>query len=253
MEVFLLTTIKNLTMKTFISILTLLIIGTSLNAQIFTKKIKGNGTVITENRTISDYDKISVAGSFDVELVKGKEGNITIKADENLMKYIVTEVENGHLKIRPKKGYHIKSTKTIEVIVSFEKIEAISLAGSGNLHSTDVLNSSDLNLSLAGSGGLDLPISTKNLISKIAGSGNIKLSGNSEVLNCEIAGSGNLNGSDLKANVSHVKIAGSGNVKVHAVSEIHAKIVGSGDVIYTGNPAIEKLKSIGSGSIKKKS
>lgn len=240
-------------MKAFINILALFIIGTNLNAQVFTEKIKGNGTVVTENRSISDYEKISVAGSFDVKMIKGKEGAISIIADENLMKYIETEVENGHLKIQQKKGYQLKSTKTIVIIVSFETIDAISLAGSGNVSSVDVLTATDLNLNLAGSGGFNLPVSTKNLTSHIAGSGNIKLSGNADVLRCEIAGSGNLDGYDLKATASHINIAGSGNVKIHAVSEIHAKIVGSGDVLYTGNPAIEKLKSIGSGSIKKKS
>jgi len=115
-----------------------------------------------------------------------------------------------------------------------------------------VLNAADLNLNLAGSGGVDLPVSIKNLNAHIAGSGNIKLAGNADVLKCEIAGSGNLNGDELKATATHANIAGSGNVKVHAVSEIHAKIVGSGDVIYTGNPGIEKLKSVGSGTIKKK-
>lgn len=240
-------------MKTFISILTLLIISTNLNAQVFTEKIKGNGKLTTENRNLSDYDKINVAGSFDVILVKGNEGAISITADENLMEYIETEVEKGHLKIQPKKGYQLRSTKTIVITVSFEMVDAISLAGSGNVRSKDVLNSSDLDLNLAGSGEINLPVSTKKLSSQIAGSGNIKLSGNSDVFNCEIAGSGNIEGFDLKATASHLNIAGSGNVKVHAISEIHANIVGSGDVIYTGNPTIEKLKSIGSGSIRKKS
>ena len=253
MEVFHLITIKNKNMRTFIGILTLLVISTHLNAQVFTKNIKGNGKLITENRSLSDYDKIGVAGSFDVILVKGKEGAVSITADENLIEYIETEVKNGHLKIKQKKGYQLGSTKTIVITVSFEMVDAISLAGSGNVSSKDVLNSSDLDLNLAGSGTLDLPVSTKNLTSQIAGSGNIKLSGNSDVLNCEIAGSGNMEGSDLKATASHINIAGSGNVKIHAISEIHAKIVGSGDVIYTGNPTIEKSKSIGSGSIKKKS
>lgn len=239
-------------MKTIISILTLLIVSANLNAQVFTKNIKGNGKKITENRSVSDYDKISVAGSFDVKLAKGKEGAISINADENLMEYIETEVKDGHLKIQPKKGYQISSTKTISITVPFDIVDAISLAGSGNLSSTDMLNVTDLKLSLAGSGGMNLPVSVKNLSSHIAGSGNIKLSGNTEVLKCEIAGSGNLEGAALKATASHVNIAGSGNVKVHAVSEIYAKIVGSGDVIYTGNPTIEKLKSVGSGSIRKK-
>lgn len=240
-------------MKAFISILTLLIIGTNLNAQVFTKKITGNGKLITENRSLSDYDKIDVAGSFEVKLVKGKEGAISINADENLMEYLETEIENGHLKIQPKKDYQLKSTKTIVITVSFEMIDAISLAGSGNVRSADVLNATNLNLNLVGSGEINLPVSTKNLTSHIAGSGNIKLSGNSDVFRSEIAGSGNLEGYDLKATASHINIAGSGNMKIHAVSEIHANIAGSGNVIYSGNPTIEKSKSVGSGLIRKKS
>jgi autotransporter translocation and assembly factor TamB len=239
-------------MKTLFSILALLMIGSNLNAQIFTKKVTGNGKLITENRSLSDYDKIDVAGPFEVILIKGNEGAISIKADENLMEYIETEVKNDHLKIQLEKGYHLRSTKNIVITVAVETIDAISLAGSGNVSSADVLNAADLNLNLAGSGEINLPVSTKNLTSNIAGSGNIKLSGNSDVFRCEIAGSGNLEGDDLKATASHINIAGSGNVKIHAISEIHAQIVGSGNVIYTGNPAIEKSKSIGSGSIRKK-
>mgnify|MGYP002795037791 CR=1 FL=1 len=239
-------------MKTLFSILALLMIGSNLNAQVFTKKVTGNGKLVTEKRSMSDYDKIDVVGPFEVILIKGNEGAISIKADENLMEYIETEVKNGHLKIQPEKGYQLRSTKNIVITVSFEMIDAISLAGSGNVNSADVLNATDLNLNLAGSGEINLPVSTKNLTSNIAGSGNIKLSGNTDVFRSEIAGSGNLEGDDLKATASHINIAGSGNVKIHAVSEINAKIVGSGDVIYTGNPAIEKSKSIGSGSIRKK-
>jgi len=240
-------------MKTFTSILAFLIVSTTVNAQFFTEKIKGNGTITTKTRTISDYDKISVAGSFDVKLIKGKEGNITIKADENLMDYIETEVTNGNLKIKPKKGYELRTSKTIELVVPFETIEGISLAGSGDIHSTDMMTTSDLKLSIAGSGNINLHISTKNLSSSIAGSGNIYLNGNSDEFKCSIAGSGNINAYNLKADVAKIEIAGSGNVKINAVNEIHASSVGSGDIYYTGNPTIEKIKSVGSGSIRKKS
>lgn len=240
-------------MKLFTSILAFLIISANLNAQMFTKKIKGNGNIITKTRTVSDYDKIAVAGSFDVKLLKGKEGVITVKADENLMEYIVTEVKNGDLMIRIKKGFNIRTNKTINIIVPFETINAISLAGSGDVTSEDTIDSSDLSLKLAGSGNMSLNVSSKNLSSSIAGSGNMSLKGDSKDFTCSVAGSGNINGFDLKANIATVKIAGSGNVKINAINEIHAKSVGSGNIYYSGSPSIEKISSVGSGSIKKKS
>ncbi len=237
----------------FASILTLLFVCTSLNAQNSNKKIKGNGKIITTDRSVSNFDKIGIAGSFDVQLNKGNEGEISIQADENLMEYIITEVKDGQLKIKPKKGYQLKSTKTIQITVSFNDIEEVSLAGSGDVSTSDAINASDLKLNLAGSGDMNLKVSTKNLICKIAGSGNISLNGITDEFSCSIAGSGNLNGYDLKATVASAKIAGSGNIKVNAVSEIHAKIAGSGNVYYTGNPDVEKSNTAGSGSLKKKS
>jgi len=244
--------ILNFKTKTIASILLLSIISTSIQAQFFNKKIKGNGELTTITRNVSDYDEISVAGSFDVKLFKGEEGTITIKADENLLEYIVTEVKNSDLKIKTKKGYTITSRKTIEITVPFESIDGVSLAGSGDVFTNDVIKSNNLKLSLAGSGNMDLNVSTGEVVSNIAGSGNIQLAGDTDNFSCSIAGSGNLNGFNLKATIANAKIAGSGNIKINAVNEIHAKIAGSGNIVYSENPEIVKSKSAGSGSVKKK-
>ena len=238
--------------KLSISVLVLLITCTSISAQFFTKKIKGNGDIITKTRTVNDYNKVAVAGSFDVELFKGKEGTLTIKGDENLMEYIITEVKKGTLKIKTKKGYNISTRKTIVITVPFKNINAVSLAGSGDIHSSDAIESTDLKLSLAGSGSMNVTVSTQKLISSIAGSGSLNLKGDTNEFKCSVAGSGDVNSFDLKSSKVKVSIAGSGNVKVHASNEIHASTAGSGDIYYSGNPSIEKVSSVGSGSIKKK-
>lgn len=69
-------------MKKSILILALLCLTIS-NAQKL-KKIKGNQKNISISRTTTSYEKISVSGSFNVKLISGKEGNISIKGDENL-------------------------------------------------------------------------------------------------------------------------------------------------------------------------
>jgi len=238
--------------KVFTSILALLVFSISTQAQFYHKKIKGNGHLTTKTRTVGDYNKIGVAGSFNVELIKGTEGEITIQAEENLMDYIITDVKDGQLKIKTKKGYQIKSTKKIKITIPFSDVEAISLAGSGNIYTTQTIKAKELQLAVAGSGGMNLNISTGQVNTSISGSGNMKLQGDSNQFSCKIAGSGNLNGYNLKANIANAKVAGSGNIKIHAMNEIHAKIAGSGNIYYTGNPEIVKSNSAGSGSIKKK-
>ncbi len=238
--------------KIGITIVSLFFASTTINAQYFQKKIKGNGEVTTITRNTSDYNKIGIGGDFEVALVKGKEGKIKIKADENILEYIETEVKKGNLSIKTKKGYQLRSKQKIEITVPFNDIEGVSLAGSGNIFSSDEIKSNELKLSLAGSGNMDLKVSAKNIDTNISGSGNMTLHGNTDNFSCSIAGSGNLNGYNLKTSIANVKIAGSGNVKIDISNEVHAKIAGSGNVIYTGNPEIVKSKAVGSGSVKKK-
>jgi len=239
-------------MKTINSIFIVALLIFSLNVNAQNNNIKANGQVVTTTRTVDNFDNINVSGSFDVDLVKGKEGDISIEASENLMDVIVTEVVDGTLKIKFKKGVNIRNSKTIHITVSYATIEGVSLAGSGNIHTDDVVNAANLDLSLSGSGSIQLGVSCTNLSSSISGSGNMNLNGKTDVFSCSISGSGNVNSSELIANTVHAKISGSGNIKVNAIQEINAKTSGSGNVIYTGNPATVKANSSGSGSVRNK-
>ena len=235
-------------MKKLAIIIILLTFTANVDAQWYGKKIKGNGNVVTKTRNVSEYDQIAVAGSFDVKLVAGKEGKLTIKGEENLLEYLITEVKDGKLKIKWEKGVNINTTKELLVTVPFEDIEAVSLAGSGDVFSEDTIKTDNLKVALAGSGDMKLKINASSISSAVSGSGDIKLMGSSENLKCAIAGSGDIDGYELTSNNVEVSIAGSGDIKVNAKENLKARISGSGDVYFKGNPR-QDVKVSGSGSV----
>ncbi len=235
-------------MKKLAIIIILLAFTANVNAQWYGKKIKGNGNVVTKTRNVSEYDQIAVAGSFDVKLLAGKEGKLTIKGEENLLEYLITEVKDGKLKIKWEKGVNINTTKELLVTVPFEDIEAVSLAGSGDVFSEDTIKTDNLKVALAGSGDMKLNIKASSISSALSGSGDIKLMGSSENLKCVIAGSGDIDGYELTSNNVEVSIAGSGDINVNAKENLKARISGSGDVYYKGNPR-QDVKVSGSGSV----
>ncbi|PHR70591.1 MAG: DUF2807 domain-containing protein [Lutibacter sp.] len=239
-------------MKFMKTIVTTLIICLTIQANAFTKKVKGNGNVVTETRTTEDYEKIAVGGSFDVTLVSGKEGNLTIKIEDNLLEYLITEVNDGTLKIKWKKGINVHTRKGVIITVPFKQINAVSLAGSGNIKTNDPITSHNLELKIAGSGNMNLDIKASDLITKIAGSGNMSINGTTTNLECRIAGSGDFNSYNLTTRDVEVKIAGSGTLKATINGKISAKIVGSGNVYYKGTGTTEDVKVTGSGNVSKK-
>ncbi|NQW37421.1 MAG: DUF2807 domain-containing protein [Flavobacteriales bacterium] len=225
---------------------------TTVQAQWFGKSIRGNHKMVTETRTTSDYDGIGVAGSFDVKLVEGKEGKITINAEENLIPYIITEVDNNTLKIKWKKGYSISTNKHILVTVPFKSISKVSLAGSGDVYTDNATITSDnLKASLSGSGDIRLDVKTGKLEARIAGSGDIELTGITDDLSASIAGSGDVKSYDLLAKNGDLRISGSGGIKANVSDMLKVSIAGSGDVTYKGNPK-EDVRISGSGSVRSK-
>jgi len=239
-------------MKKIIFTSILLSIGFSINAQDWwgnAKKIKGNGNLVTVERTTSSYDEISARGSFDLVLVHGEEGEISIEGEENIIPLLETKIEHHTLKIYYKKYTHINTTKKLTVTVPFKNIKGVRLGGSGNITSNNLIKATSFKVSLGGSGNIALKIDADKVTSSIGGSGDIALSGCINELICSIAGSGNINAYELTTNTLDASIAGTGNVHIQVQNDIHAKIIGSGNVYYKGNPTEIKNRSIGSGSI----
>jgi len=213
-------------------------------------RVVGSGTMIEKTRNVGSFKEVGVSGSFDVFLVKGKEGKIDIKIEDNLLEYLITEVENGKLKIKWKKGVNIRTMKTTVVTVNFNEISSIGLSGSGDVVGKDVIKSNDVRVALAGSGDIDLKLEAKTVDAAISGSGDIDLRGTTTSFEAAIAGSGDIEAFDLKSDKAEVRISGSGDVTLSVKNDLKARISGSGDIRYKGNPKYEDTKVSGSGSIR---
>ena len=88
-------------------ILILMFAGSQLFAQPW-KTIKGNGNLKKETRTVADFTSLSSHGPMDVKIVYGNSNSIQVEADENLLPYIETNVENGKAGYSADKEYEFK-------------------------------------------------------------------------------------------------------------------------------------------------
>lgn len=237
-------------MKNWI-VLGLALVSASCSAQ-WGKGIRGNGNTVSIERSVGDYESIAISGSFDIDLVSGSEGALIVKGEENLLEYIVTEVENGKLVIRVKKGVNLKPSihkGGIHVQVPVESIDALSLSGSGDIVGHTTLKTADFKTSMSGSGDITLDVDTETLSASMSGSGDMNLSGNTRDFKATISGSGDIKAFDLNADNVEATVSGSADIKVTANEKLKARVSGSGDINYRGNPKKVDTKTSGSGDI----
>lgn len=240
-------------MKKTITFLLFATLSISLHSQ-WGKTIKGNGTMTTDNRSVGDYESIGVSGWFDVELVSGEEGKLELKGESNLLEHVVTSVSNGKLSIKVEKGYNLKPSKMsggISIIVPVDSIDAVALSGSGDIVGKTTIKTTDFKTSMSGSGDISLDIQAESISAAMSGSGDIVLSGRTGDFDATISGSGDIKAYDLEADHVEATISGSADIKITVNESLKARVSGSGDISYKGNPKKVDTKTSGSGDITK--
>ncbi|MEX0316064.1 MAG: head GIN domain-containing protein [Allomuricauda sp.] len=213
------------------------------------KRVKGNGDVVTIERSVGEYDEVALSGWFDVDLVSGQEGELSLKGESNLLEYIKTEVKNGKLVIKVEKGVNLRPSNWnggIRITVPVENISAVALSGSGDIVGKTMLKADDFSARMSGSGDITLSVQAQSVTAALSGSGDIRLNGKANDFDVQVSGSGDVSAYELEAENVNAQVSGSADIKVTANQSINARVSGSGDIHYRGNP--EKIKSIASGS-----
>ena len=213
------------------------------------KKVKGNGNITTKTHTTSDYHKVAVVGSMDVILEKGTEGSIRVTTDENIHEYVTIASNKGVLKIKIKNYVNIKSKKSIHITVPFKSLDNVSLDGSGSVLTNDQIKSDQFEAEIGGSGEMNLDIDVNRVNAKVNGSASLKIIGTATDLEIKVIGSGDFDGGSLISQNVEANVTGSGEALVVAKSSIKARVYGSGDIKYLGNPSTIDNKVLGSGDI----
>ncbi|MCL6741325.1 DUF2807 domain-containing protein [Sphingomonas sp. RB56-2] len=208
------------------------------------------GPEVSRTYQVGAFDKLAVSGPYEVNVVSGGQGAISAKGGANLLDETEVVVENGTLKIRPKKrnGIHFNWHNGKAVFtVNAAALHGAAIAGSGGVTIDKVAG--DFDGDVAGSGDLKLAsIAGGKIKLAIAGSGGIDATGKADAVHLSIAGSGDIRAGGLSSRTADVSIAGSGNIAAHASESADVSIMGSGDVDIGGGAKC-KVSKAGSGNV----
>ena len=214
------------------------------------KHRSGNGVSATEQRGITGFTGVDTRGDIDIVVSQGNF-NVKVEADQNLLSYIETTVQNGLLTVRVKDGFSLNDYSGAKVYVTAPELNAFETHGSGNISGQGkIADKIKMNIEISGSGDIELNLDCPEIKTSTSGSGNIKVSGETKNLECSTNGSGDLEADGMKAENVKVIVHGSGNATVFASESLDVEVSGSGDVQYKGSPKIS-TNVHGSGSVSK--
>jgi len=226
----------------------------SVSALAAERKVTGSGRLITERRSASGFDRVAIAGSFEVELRQGSVEGVELTGDDNLLALVETRVEgtagSRTLRIAPRPDVALEPSQPIRVRIDLQQLVALDLAGTAKAAATG-LHVGKLAIAIGGSGGVTLAaLDAERLALSLGGSGRAQADGRARSASLSIAGSGGVALAGLAVDDLSVNIAGSGSAEVQANQRLRISIAGSGRVKHTG-AAVPSISIVGSGDVRR--
>jgi len=210
--------------------------------------ITGSGNVITESRQVSGFNGVSHIGIGRVIITQGDTESLTIKADDNLMKYITSEVKNDTLELGFDENVRFDSTSSITFTVGAIGIAEIGSTGTGSIE-LDELGTKNLHILKTGTGSISIgSLTATDLVVNADGTGKIEIAGTVVNQELDLKGTGNYDAPDLESQTADVGVTGTGSVELWVLDSLDVEIVGISKVSYYGSPDVTQ-NITGTGSL----
>lgn len=209
--------------------------------------IKRTGSIITETRTLTGFDKVWVEDNLNVFITQDSSFDVEIEAGKNIVPLIKAEVgSDGTLTLQNKNrcNWTRSYDKPFNVYIKMPVIKYITSNGSGDIKSVNTITTSALDVETKSSGNIELTLNNTTVTSHMFGYGDVTLHGVSQNHLCSIGGDGFLYCSDLVTNYTYLHTFTDGFCYVNATNLLTCVIDKKGDVFCYGHPAtIEKTQN----------
>ncbi len=190
--------------------------------------VKGSGVAKTEQRNIGNFTGLDVRGAFQVEVICQKEARLEITADDNLLKYIKTEVRGGVLHIETD-GAQLNFKDSPRVLIAVPSLDDFNISGASRVKATN-MKAGDVKINLSGA-------------SQFAATGT------AQGIEADLSGACKFDGKDLQAVKVDINASGASKADVYASADLYAEASGASSVYYYGNPQNISPKTNGASKI----
>jgi len=237
-------------MKTItkISVLFILLISTTSCFVEGITGIKGNGNVLSEDRTITnDFNEIKVQQGINLYLTQSNTTKINVEADENILDLLITEVKNNELKIYFEKNVY--RAKARNVYLTTNDISKINTSSGASVKSENTLIVNSLDLDSSSGSSIKIYVNSDEVSSSTSSGASIKIYGKTNYFLANASSGSSIDADELKSKEATAQASSGANINLNVSDKLTASASSGGDIDYEGNPTKIKKDTSSGGSV----
>lgn len=214
---------------------------------------------VTEDRLIKGFEEVEVVGSPNVYYTQADSFSVRVKGPDNFVDNILTEKSGKTLTVRNKGKWGVVNISfsdedELAVYVTSPDLVAVRVNGSGDFISTDLIDTDNMNITLRGSGDINIDkLLCDRCDVELIGSGDIDLPEvEAKETSAVLVGSGDIKMGLSKVADTRLSLKGSGDIKVdfsEGCRSVDCTVNGSGDIGLSGKIGHFRGEKHGSGDI----
>lgn len=203
-----------------------------------------------KDRTVSDFNGLSVSSGIDVYLTQGNSEKLTLAVKGFEEDEVKSEVKNGVLRLyvdRRGMGWNFGRNTYVKAYLTFKQLSNLQASGGADIFGEGTLSFNDLNLQASGGADVKLTLKANRINADASGGADATLEGSARALNANGSGGADLDARKLVVETCNANSSGGSDVYVNASKELTMKASGGSDIYYYGSArVIAKSESGGS-------
>ena len=207
--------------------------------------------VVTETRDVSGFDRVSLGGLGTVVVTQGDSFALTIRAAEDVLPRVTSEVKKGTLVLGLKKSGWIsglnKKKLSIRFEVTMKDIAGLTLSGAGRIDAPEVLADA-LSVTVSGVGALTVGhLEASSLDVLLSGAGSCAVAGKVVTQSIKLTGAGSYAAPELDSDTADALVSGAGDINILVNETLDARVSGAGSIRYHGGATVrQRVTGVGS-------
>ncbi len=220
-----------------IALLAVLMLVTGCTSVTGIGRTVGSGRPASQDFQITDFDSVDIDSAFNVSLTQGDGYKVTVRTDDNLLRYISVTMEGSTLRIRANdRNIALFSPRIQEAHITMPRLNGVKLNGASQATMSGFEQVERFVASVNGNSKLSGAVEATDIIVKADGSSRSDLNGQGTTLNLTANGASRVDLSALSVQKATVRLDGASNASVYASASLDYDLNGVSRLSYAGSP-----------------
>jgi phage shock protein PspC (stress-responsive transcriptional regulator) len=211
---------------------------------------RDNSPAIHETRVVEPFSEIEVAGNIKLDLTQDSVSSLQIRCQPSVMPYLITETENGVLKIYTRKLFVNRDIKVHVVNPQFNKIKA---EGATEIRSFGKIRSENMHVQVSGISKADLDVQvSRDMNLSLSGASKVEIQGLAYSLTSNSSGTTKIEADNFLVRNARVNASGASDIELNVTDSLFADLTGASSFSYVSRPLYINERSLGASKVQRR-